>query len=103
VECGSDVLTFVGWASDAMCEATPWLPPDGVAARIEACVRFAKELDVEVSVGLADCVRTPLDRIDACYAAAARAGADRVYVYDGMGAATPHSISFLVRWVMASS
>jgi isopropylmalate/homocitrate/citramalate synthase len=103
VECGSDVLTFVGWASDALCEATPWLPPDAVAERIGRCVEYAKGLGAEVSVGLADCVRTPLERIDACYAAAAKAGADRVYVYDGMGAATPHSIAFLVRWVKQST
>jgi isopropylmalate/homocitrate/citramalate synthase len=103
VECGSDVLTLVGWASEAMCEATPWLPPDAVAERIAACVEYAKRIGAEVSVGLADCVRTPLDRIDACYSAAAKAGADRVYVYDGMGAATPHSIAFLVRWVKEST
>lgn len=103
VESGSDLLTFVGWASDAMCSATPWLPPEAVPERIAACVEYSLAQGADATVGLADCVRTSLDRVDACYRAAAKAGAAQLYVYDGMGAATPHSIAFLVRWVKAAA
>jgi isopropylmalate/homocitrate/citramalate synthase len=102
MEAGADVLTFVGWASEALCATTPWLPPDKVAERISECVSFSKAQGAQVAFGLADCVRTPLHRIEQCYRSAAEAGADRVYVYDGMGAASPHSIAFLVRWVDAA-
>jgi isopropylmalate/homocitrate/citramalate synthase len=95
LELGVDILTFVGFASEVGTATTPWLKKEGVPDRISSCVSYAKDQGATVTFGLADLVRTQLDYIVACYRAAVDAGSDRLYVYDGLGAATPEAIGYL--------
>lgn len=99
LDCGVDILTFVGFASEVGTATTPWLPKEKIPARVAKCVRYAKEQGAVVTFGLADLVRTQLDYIVPCYRAAAEEGADRLYVYDGLGAATPESIGYLTHLI----
>lgn len=95
VEAGADILTLVGFASEGLVTTTPWIKKSEIPERVAACVRYAKGAGVMVTFGLADAVRTKLDLLVACYRAAVEAGVDRLYVYDGLGAAAPEAIRFL--------
>lgn len=99
LECGVDILTFVGFASEVGTATTPWLTKERVPERVAQCVRYAKAQGATVTFGLADLVRTRLDNLVACYRAAVAEGADRLYVYDGLGAATPDAIGYLARLI----
>jgi len=98
-EAGAQFLTMVGFASEVGTATTPWLSKEEVPERIGNCVSYAKLQGGKVSFGLADLVRTAFEQIIACYRAAADAGVDRVYVYDGLGAARPEAIRFLTRLI----
>lgn len=97
MEAGADSLTLVGWASEAGMAGTPWMTKQDVPERVRDCVQYAKQQGAHVTFGLADLVRTRLDYVWSCYGAAAEAGVDRVYVYDGQGAAAPHAVAYLTR------
>jgi isopropylmalate/homocitrate/citramalate synthase len=99
MDCGADILTFVGFASEVGTATTPWLRKEEIPERVANCVQYAKEQGAIVTFGLADLVRTQLEYIVACYQAAAQAGADRLYVYDGLGAATPEAMSYLTHLI----
>ncbi len=99
LDAGAQVLTMVGSATEVGTATTPWLPKDKVADRIADCVSYAKSKGATVTFGLADIIRTSFDQIVACYRAAADAGVDRAYVYDGHGAARPGAIRFLTRFI----
>jgi len=99
LEVGVDLLTMVGFVSEVGTTTTPWLKKKDVPARIADCVSYAKDKGALVSFGLADLARTRLEDIVACYQAAARAGADRLYVYDGLGATTPEAIAYLTHLI----
>lgn len=99
LEAGAQVLTMVGSATEVGTATTPWLPKNEVADRIASCVSYAKSQGATVTFGLADLVRTTLDQVVACYRAAADAGIDRAYVYDGHGVARPGTIRFLTRFI----
>lgn len=99
LECGVDILTFVGFASEVGTATTPWLQKEEVPERIAKCVSYAKEQGAIATFGLADSVRTQRRYVEACYQAAVEAGTDRVYVYDGLGASTPETIGYLTRLI----
>ena len=99
IDSGVDILTFVGFASEVGAASTPWLAKDAVPDRVAACCAYARERGATVTFGLGDLVRTQLQYIVTCYQLAAEAGADRLYVYDGMGAATPAAISYLTKLI----
>ena len=99
LEAGVQILTMVGWASEVGTATTPWLPKPAVAERVAECVAYARAQGAVVTFGLADLVRTSVDQITACYRAAASAGANRVYVYDGVGAARPDTVRFLTHFL----
>lgn len=99
LECGVDILTFVGFASEVGTATTPWLLKEEVPERVSSCVAYAKAHGATVTFGLADSVRTQRHYVEACYRAALEAGTDRVYVYDGLGASTPETIGYLTRLI----
>lgn len=98
-EAGAEILTMVGFASEVGTATTPWLSKREVADRVADCVSYAKAQGGDVTFGLADLVRTDFEQIVACYRAAAEEGVNRVYVYDGLGAARPEAIRFLTRFI----
>ena len=99
LEAGAQILTMVGFATEVGTATTPWILKDEVADRISDCVSYAKAQGGNVTFGLADLVRTDFKQIVDCYRAATEAGVDRVYIYDGMGAARPETVRFLTRFV----
>jgi methanogen homocitrate synthase len=99
MDCGVDILTFVGFASEVGTATTPWLQKEEVPERVANCVAYAREQGATTTFGLADLVRTQPRFIEACYQAALQAGTDRVYVYDGLGASTPEAIGHLTRMI----
>ena len=101
IEAGCDILTFVAFGSQAMLRTTPWLALEALPDRIAACVERCRRQGAVATFSLAgsDLFRTPLERIARCYAAAAQAGAARLYVSDGTGGATPEAISFLAQFL----
>jgi isopropylmalate/homocitrate/citramalate synthase len=99
LEAGAELLTMVGFATEVGTATTPWLSKAEVAPRVAECVAYARSQGARVSFGLADLVRTSFEQIVACYRAAAEAGIDRAYVYDGQGAARPEAIRFLTRFI----
>ena len=99
LDAGADLLTMVGSASEVNTATTPWLPKEDVPERVGECVAYAKAQGAVVSFGLSDLVRTKLDYILSCYRAAANAGADRLYIYDGQGAATPEAAAYLTHLI----
>lgn len=102
-EVGCDLLTFVVSTSEMGLAATPWLAKQDVPPQVAACVAMAKARGMAVAFGLTDPVRTRPDDLAACYSAAAAAGADRLYIYDGVGGATPEVVTGLVRAVRAAA
>lgn len=99
LEAGADVLTLVGFATEVGTATTPWLRKSEVADRVSQCASYAKTHGAIVAFGLADLFRTSIEQIIACYRAAASAGVDRVYVYDGMGSARPEAVRFITRFL----
>lgn len=99
LEAGASILTFVGFASEVGTATTPWLSKEEVADRVANCVSYARSQGATTTFGLADLVRTSFEQVVACYRAAADAGVDRVYIYDGLGAARPEAIRFLTRFI----
>lgn len=99
LEAGAQILTLVGFASEVGTATTPWLTKDQVPERVSNCIAYVKAQGGQATFGLADLVRTDFKQIIACYRAAAEAGVDRVYVYDGMGAARPEAVRFLTRFI----
>src|SRR5690606_11759708 len=95
IDAGAQILTLVGFASEGGTATTPWLPKEAVPEPVSKCVEYARSQGVAATFGLADMVRTQLKYTVSCYAAAAAAGADRLYVYDGQGAATPDAVAYL--------
>lgn len=99
LEAGADILTMVGFASEVGTSTTPWLNKEKIPNRVADCVSYAKAQGAVVTFGLADIVRTKLEYIVACYQAASKAGADRLYVYDGVGAITPEATAYLTHLI----
>ncbi len=99
LEAGAQFLTLVGFASEVGTATTPWLTKQEIPGRVADCISYAKSQGGKASFGLADLVRTTPENITACYRAAGEAGANRVYVYDGLGAARPEAIRFLTRYL----
>lgn len=70
-----------------------------IPERIANCIRYAKNQSAIVTFGLADLIRTSFEKIVSCYQTAIEAGADRLYIYDEIGAARPEAIRFLTRFI----
>lgn len=101
IAAGCDILTFVAFGSAGMLRTTPWLSEEALPDRIAACVARCVDQGAVATFSLAgsDLFRTPLERIARCYRAAAAAGAERVYVSDGTGCATPQAVAFFTRFL----
>lgn len=97
IDAGVDIINFVGWVSKTMTSTTPWLRSEQVPERIKECVEYSKSRGVVTGWVQADLFGTRLDSTMKCYEAAIDAGADRIYIGDGTGAAIPEAVSFFVR------
>jgi isopropylmalate/homocitrate/citramalate synthase len=75
----------------------PWLTPDDLPERAHDLVTYGKSTGLVVGFGLASCGRTHPVIEEACYEAAAKAGADRVYCYDGFGVMIPEVVRYQTR------
>jgi isopropylmalate/homocitrate/citramalate synthase len=96
-ECGIDMVNFVLFGTSGELAMMPWLTPDHLPERAHDLVTYAKQQGVVVGFGLASCGRTHPVIEEACYQAAAQAGADRVYCYDGFGVMIPEVVRYQVR------
>jgi isopropylmalate/homocitrate/citramalate synthase len=101
LEVGCEILTFVGFSSEATLRSTPWLAEEALAERFADCIEYARSRGAVVAFSLAgsDLFRTPLVKVGMYYGAAAAAGAERLYVSDGTGTATPEAIAFFTRFI----
>lgn len=101
IEVGCDILTFVGFGSEAMLQTTPWLVEEALAERFASCVERARSHGAMATFSLAgsDLFRTSLVKVGTYYQAVAEAGAERVYVSDGTGIATPEAVAFFTRFL----
>jgi len=99
IEAGAQILTLVGCATEVGIATTPWLKKEEIPERIANCTRYAKNQGAVVTFGLADLIRTSFEKIVSCYQAAIEVGVDRLYIYDGIGAARPEAIRFLTRFI----
>lgn len=98
-ECGIDMVNFVLFGTSGELAMMPWLTPDHLPERAADLVTYGKSQGLVVGFGLASCGRTHPVIEEACYQAAAQAGADRVYVYDGFGVMTPEVVRYQTRRV----
>lgn len=101
IDAGTDIITFVGFASETMLKSCPWLTREALPERFANCVSVAKELGATVAFSLAasDLGRVSLESIAQYYRIASEAGADRIYVSDGTGGLTPETVAFFTRFV----
>jgi (R)-citramalate synthase len=97
VAAGANVIYFIAFCNDDLLASVPWLEKNNVPARIEECVRYAKQANVEVMYTLAGASRTEPRWVAECARAAASGGADVVGVADSMGCALPEAAEYLVR------
>ena len=96
LEAGADVLNLGVRSSRCLLEAYPWLTQEMLPERIQQVVEYGKQQGAFVAFGPADPVRTNFTTVVQCFEAAYRAGADRLYVFDGTGSASPEAIAYLV-------
>lgn len=96
-ECGIDMVNFVLFGTSGELAMMPWLTPDHLPERAGDLVTYGKSQDLIVGFGLASCGRTHPLIEEACYRAAAEAGADRVYCYDGFGVMIPEVVRYVTR------
>lgn len=96
-DCGIDLINFVLFGTSGELAMMPWLTPDHLPERANDLVEYGKSKKLKVGFGLASCGRTHPVIEEACYRAAALAGADRVYCYDGFGVMTPEVVRYQVR------
>jgi isopropylmalate/homocitrate/citramalate synthase len=101
LDCGADVLNFVQVATSPELERAPWLSPSTVSDWTAGAVSYAKERGATVSVGFISIWRMEPDLVLECYEHVAEAGADRLYIYDGGGTATPEAVAAMVGRVAA--
>jgi 2-isopropylmalate synthase len=97
LKSGVNIIYFIAFCNDDLLTSVPWLPKRDVPARIEACVRYAKEAGAEVMYALAGASRTEPQWVSECARAAAASGADIIGVADSMGCALPEAVEYLVR------
>jgi len=97
LKAGVNIIYFIAFCNDDLLTSVPWLPKRDVPARIEACMRYAKEAGVEVMYTLAGASRTEPQWVAECARAAAAGGADVIGVADSMGCALPEAVEYLVR------
>lgn len=97
LEAGADILNLGVRSSRCLLEAYPWLTQDDLAERTFQVVEYGKKQGAFVAFGPADPVRTNFATVVECFAAAYQAGADRLYVFDGTGSASPEAIAYLVK------
>lgn len=93
---GADVVNVVYRSSERLQRLLGVGPEDAIARTGQAIER-AVAGGVSVAFTPSDGTRADPDRLAALWSAAAEAGAERVYVADSMGAATPELVSWLVR------
>lgn len=103
LESGADVINLLAKASDSQLAISPWLKKEDVPDRAYETVEYSKKCGAFTAFGLADPARTDLEYVVRCYKAAYLAGADRLYVYDGPGCASPEAIEYIVKLVRAIS
>jgi 2-isopropylmalate synthase len=96
LEAGADILNLGIRSSRCLLEAYPWLTQEMLPERISQVVEYGKRQGAFVAFGPADPVRTNFTTVVQCFDAAYRAGADRLYVFDGTGSAGPEAMASLV-------
>lgn len=89
-------LVNVVYRSSARLQRLLGVTPEQALARVEAAVGRAAAQGCVVSFLPSDSTRADPDYLDELWRTAAAAGAQRVYVADSMGAATPELMAWLV-------
>jgi isopropylmalate/homocitrate/citramalate synthase len=103
VDAGADVVSIVYVTSPPRRERIFQASKPEVKERSRALIELAKQGGLTVSFAPADTTRTELDFALEMVELAETAGADRVYVADTLGAATPGAVRWLVEQVRAAS
>jgi isopropylmalate/homocitrate/citramalate synthase len=93
---GADIVTVVYRSSDRLQGLLGVTPAEGLA-RAEAAVARAARGNCQVAFLPSDSTRANPRYLDELWSTASTAGAERVYVADSMGAATPDLMAYLVR------
>lgn len=94
---GADVIEIVHPTSDIYTKPVLGISRAQVLENSVANVQYAREhSDAEVVFGAIDAVRTDLDFLAEVFAATAEAGADRLYICDTNGVATPPAMRYLL-------
>jgi isopropylmalate/homocitrate/citramalate synthase len=103
LESGADIINLLAKASDSQLALSPWLKKEDIPSRVYDTVSYSKKCGAYTAFGLADPARTNMEYVISCYEAAYQAGADRLYIYDGPGCASPEAIEYLTKLVRAIS
>jgi isopropylmalate/homocitrate/citramalate synthase len=72
-----------------------------ILERLAPALEYARSKPIEVSVGLIDATRTPLDRLESVLSRLKDLGASRVVIYDSVGIMTPTAMKEFVRNISA--
>ena len=96
LESGADVVTVVFRSSDRL-QRLLGVTREQAVERVRGAVSRAAAGDAQVAFLPSDTTRADPGHLSELWHAAASSGADRVYVADSMGAATPELVAWLVR------
>ncbi|MDO8971880.1 MAG: LeuA family protein, partial [Saprospiraceae bacterium] len=99
VEAGVGRVNLLQYGCSHELANIPWLKMEDVPERGAQCVAYCKKLGVKAAFGLTATGRAYPPFEEDCYQAAAEAGADRIYVYDGFGVMIPEVVSYCVRHI----
>ncbi|MBI3964495.1 MAG: hypothetical protein HY329_02580 [Chloroflexi bacterium] len=94
-DCGAAMVCVNGRGPDRFLEYTGWTRQRMIDACV-AAVKEAKDYGVAISVGLAYSAQSNLGFLEEFSGAIEAAGADRLYVPDSMGVASPHTMHRMV-------
>jgi len=104
IASGAGTIEIVHPTSDVYTKSVLGISRAQVLENSVANVRYAREhSDAEVVFGAMDAVRTDLDYLAEVFAATAEAGADRLYICDTNGVATPRAIWYVVSRIRQGS
>ena len=99
IDAGVDIIDLVIWMSESLLATTPWMKREYVPTRIADCIDYANSRGAKVGLLLADMLRVRFDLLVQLLQQLSGQKADRIYVTDGTGNATPELIDFTVRLV----
>jgi isopropylmalate/homocitrate/citramalate synthase len=96
-EFGVDMINFVLYGTSVELSTQPWLSPAAIPERSANLVEYAKQQGLFVGFGLSSSGRAHPLVEEASYKAAARAGADRLCLYDAVGMMSPEVVRYCMR------